>query len=58
MHDSLLISPLQVVIGTEVYLHSVARLLTSGPPTVLCALLDFPRLQELAETINNYIKIA
>ena len=45
MHDSLLIGPVQVVIGTEVYLHSVARLLIGGEPTVLCALLDFPRLQ-------------
>ena len=48
MHDSLLISPVLVVIGTEVYVHSVARLLTSGQPTVLCTLLDFPRL--LAKT--------
>ena len=48
MHDSLLISPVLVVIGTEVYVHLVARLLTSGQPTVLCTLLDFPRL--LAKT--------
>ena len=47
MHDSLLIGPVMVVIGTEVYLHSVARLLTSDQPTVLCALLDFPRLQAM-----------
>ena len=46
MHDSLLISPVQVVIGTEVYWHGVVtRLLTNSPPTVLCVLLDFPRLQ-------------
>ena len=46
IHDSLLIIPVLVVIGTEVYWHGVvARLLTNSPLTVLCVLLDFPRLQ-------------
>ena len=60
MHDSLLISPVQVVIGTEVYWHGVVtRLLTNSPPTVLCVLLDFPTAsKDLAETINNKNKIA